>query len=103
GGESRTLFEARGVAVDVTAATVTEARERALIQGRVAGLRQMVEHLAPREELAKLPQLSTEEIIEMVQEFSLANERTSAVRYIAEMNVRYNPDAVRRVLRAAKI
>src|SRR5689334_11673295 len=45
GGESHTLFEARGVPVDVTAATITEARERALTQGRINGLRQVMEHL----------------------------------------------------------
>ncbi len=103
GGESRNLFEARGIPVDVTAATVTEARERALTQGRVEALRVMVEHLATPEEATKLPPLQANQIIDMVREFSLANERTSAVRYIAEMTVRFDPDAVRRLLRASKI
>ncbi len=103
GGESRNLFEARGIPVDVTAATVTEARERALTQGRVEALKVMVEHLATPEEATKLPPLQANQIIEMVREFSLANERTSAVRYMAEMNVRFDPDAVRRLLRASKI
>ena len=103
GGESRNLFEARGVPVDVTAATVTEARERALTQGRVEALRVMVEHVASPEEATKVPQLPANQIIDMVREFSLANERTSAVRYIAEMTVRFDPDAVRRLMRGAKI
>jgi hypothetical protein len=104
GGEGpRNLFEARGVKVDVTAGTVTEARERALTQGRVNGLRRVLERLGARADLAKLPQLSPTEVIEMVQEFSLQNERTSAVRYLADMNVRFDPEAVRRLLRDAKI
>src|SRR5581483_2235928 len=36
-------------------------------------------------------------------DFSIANERSSAVRYIAQLTVRFDPNAVRRLLRNAGI
>ncbi len=98
-----TLFVAEAVPVDVTAGTVTEARERGLTQGRVAGLRKVLERLVAREDLARVPQLNTTQIIDMVRDFSIANERSSAVRYLADLTVRFNPTAVRRLLREARV
>jgi hypothetical protein len=103
GGDARGLFEARGIPVDVTAATVTEARERALTQGRVAALSQVLAQLTGREDLGRMPTPPASQVVDMVREFSIANERTSAVRYIADMTVKFDPDAVRRLLRAAHI
>jgi hypothetical protein len=102
GGAGHNLFEAR-VPVDVTAATVTEARDRALTQGRIAALHAVLEHLAPLADLARLPALGTDQVIDMVQEFSVSNERSSAVRYLADLTVRFDPTAVRRLLREAQI
>jgi len=38
-------------------------------------------------------------VIDMVRDFSIANERSSAVRYLADLNVRFDSDAVRTLLR----
>ena len=51
------IFVAESVPVDVTAASVTEARERGLTQGRIDGLRQVLERLVAREDMARVPQL----------------------------------------------
>jgi len=104
GGESHVnLFEARAVPVDVTAASVVEARDRAFTDGRVAALHVVLERLVARGDLDRLPQISASDVIDMVQEFSVANERTSNVRYLADLTVRFNPEAVRRLLRGAHI
>ena len=97
------IFVAEAVPVDVTAATVTDARDRGLVQGRVNGLRKVLERLVARDDLARVPTLNSTQVIEMVRDFSIANERTSAVRYIAELTVRFDPAAVRRLLRGANI
>lgn len=103
GGERLNLFEARAVPVDVTGASVAEARDRAFTDGRVAALNIVLERIAAHGDLARLPQLAPNDVVEMVGEFSVANERTSAVRYLADLTVRFNPDAVRRLLRTARI
>jgi len=97
------IYVAYKVPVDVTAATVTEARERGLIQGRVAGFRHVVERVVAREDLSRVPQLTANQIIDMTREFSIADERSSAVRYLANLTVRFDPVAIRRMLRNAGI
>ena len=97
------VFVAEAVPVDVTAATVTDARERGLVQGRVNGLRKVLERLVAREDLLRVPTLSSTQVIDMVRDFSIADERTSAVRYIAALTVRFDPGAIRRLLRGANI
>jgi len=98
-----TLFVAEAVPVDVTAGSVTEARERGLTQGRIAGFRKVVSRIVAREDLDRVPQVNATQIIDMVRDFSIANERSSAVRYLADLTVRFNPVAVRRLLRSANI
>ena len=102
GGGRPDLFQAR-VPVDVTAASVTEAREKAFTDGRIAALQVVLRRLASAADEARLPQPSANEVIDMAQEFSLANEHTSEVRYLADMTVRFDANAVRNLLRAAHI
>ncbi len=97
------VFVAESVPVDVTAANVTDARERGLVQGQVAGLRRVLESIVAQEDLGRVPQLNVNQVVEMVRDFSVANERSSAVRYLADLTVRFDPGAVRTLLRRAGI
>ncbi len=97
------VFVAESVPVDVTAGSVGEARDRGLTQGRVLGFRRILERIVARDDLPRVPQQSAEQIIEMVREFSIANERSSAVRYLADLTVRFNPNAIRQLLRNAGV
>ena len=104
GGNRRAdLFEARDIPVDATADTVTDAREQAFTEGRIAALRIVLGQIAAKEDLERLTRPSSVQIVEMVRDFSVANERNSAVRYLADLTVRFNAEAVRDLLRAAEI
>jgi hypothetical protein len=92
-------FVVRTVPVDVTAANVNEARERGLTQGRVAAFRRLTERMVARENLTAVTAPPVSQVIDMIQEFSIANERASAVRYLAELTVRFDPNAVRTYFR----
>jgi hypothetical protein len=96
-------FLVRNVPVDVTAASVTEARERGLTQGRVTAFRRLVERMTLRENWAAITAPDAVKIIDMVLEFSVANEKSSAVRYLADLSVRFDPAAIRAFLRAQNI
>jgi len=63
----------------------------------------VLERLVAPGDLSRVPTLTSTRVIEMVRDFSIANERTSAVRYIADLTVRFNPEAVRRLLRNAGV
>jgi hypothetical protein len=97
------MFVAGAVPVDITAANITDARERGLTQGRVNGFRKIIERIVAREDLPRVPQLQANQIIDLVRDFSIANERSSAVRYLADLTVRFDGNAVRRLLRGANI
>ncbi len=93
------LFVVRGVAVDVTAGTAVEAREVAISDGHRAALQRLFARLVPLEALGQAPSLSSEQIFALTVDFSVANERTSGVRYLADMTVRFRGDAVQTLLR----
>jgi len=96
-------FLVRNVPVDVTAASVSEARERGLTQGRVMAFRRLVERMTLRENWAAIAAPDATKIIDMVLEFSVANEKSSAVRYLADLTVRFDPAAIRAFLRAQNV
>ncbi len=92
------VFEVPGVTVDVTAETATAARKLALAGGEATAFRRLLERLTLRSDHARLPELSQDEISAYVKDFSVAEEKVSAVRYIAILNFRFKNEALRRLL-----
>lgn len=97
------VFTVFNIAVDATADDAASAREAAMAQGHEAAFQVLLARLVPAEELPSLEPLEVEKIVELVQDFSVADERTSPVRYLAELTFRFNPEAVRNHLRAGNV
>ncbi len=97
-GKPMDVFEVRDVAVDVTAETAAKARELALIEGRKLAFRRLLERLTLRIEHKGLPDLPSDEIAAYVNDFSVAEEKTSAVRYLARLNFRFKHEEIRGLL-----
>jgi TolA-binding protein len=97
------VFTVRNVAVDQTAATAAEARDAALVDGERKAFRRLLERLTPRAQHAQLPRATNQQVADLVENFEVQNERTSAVRYIATYTFRFNPDGVRALLRRANV
>ena len=97
------LFTVSGVAVDVSAANATAAREQALAEGQAAALTTLLQRLTRREDWRRLPTASGDALAFLVTDFEVDNERTSAVRYLASLTVRFKPSEVRGLLRQASI
>lgn len=93
------VFEVRDVAVDAIAKTTSLARERALSEGEARAFRRLLERLTLSEDHANLPIFEPGEIATYVSDFSVSDEKTSAVRYLARLHFRFKADAVRRLLR----
>ncbi|MAY68462.1 MAG: hypothetical protein CMM77_15220 [Rhodospirillaceae bacterium] len=96
-------YEVTGVTVDVTAETASAARAQALREGQQRAMRILLERMTLKSDYPRLPELSPEEITEYMQDFSVAEEKTSAVRYLAKLNYRFRPSEVRELLRAFNI
>ncbi len=92
------LFEVRGVAVDVTAATAAAAREQAMAKGARDAFWQLVDRLTLSSDRAKIGQVSDAQIETMIQDLSVAGEKYSSVRYLATLDFTFNEDEVRSLL-----
>ena len=89
-------FTVSGVAVDVTAADASAARDRAIVQAQRKAWEELFKQLLPPG--AKAPALSDVELSRAVQNFSIDDERLSPGRYAAVMTVRFAPEPVRQAL-----
>ena len=83
------------VKVDATADTVAIARNKARIDGQRRALAAIAERLSPA---AKPPRLDDKAIGDLVASHEVANERMSAVRYIADYTFHFKPGETRRIL-----
>jgi hypothetical protein len=91
------------VTVDATAETAAKARDAARLDGQRRALTALVERLSGTGPAAKLPKLDDKAIGNLVASFEVANERMSAVRYVADYTFHFRPAELRRVLRNAGI
>jgi hypothetical protein len=87
------------VKVDATADSAAAARDLARIDGQRKALAAVIDHLSGSPDPpAKLPKLDDKAITDMVESFEVANERMSAVRYIADYTFHFRPSRVRRLV-----
>lgn len=93
------IFTVRNVPVDETAGTAAEARQVALTVGQRRAFRRLLRRLVPEDQLDLVPEPESEALQYYVLDFSVANERTSTVRYLADLTFRFNAEEVRRLLR----
>ncbi len=96
------VFTVADVGVDVTDATATQAREKALLDGQRQAFQRLMQRLSS-DASARAPRLDEATLNRLVRSIDVANERTSAVRYLASLTVRFNPAAVREVLTQAGV
>ena len=97
------VYQVSGIAVDATAETATAAREAALAQGHREAYKRLMARLVLEEDAAYVPNLGQADIAQLIQDFSVVDEKTSAVRYLAELTFRFKPDAVRDLFRAYRL
>ena len=91
-------YEVAGVTVDVTAVSAATAREEALAEGEVAAFNLLLDRLVIEEDRERLPVFDRQETVRYVRNFSISDEKTSQVRYLASLTYRFHPAAVRRLL-----
>lgn len=91
------------VTIDATSDNVAKARDLARIDGQRRALTAIVDRLAGGPGKAKPPKLSDNQITDMVTSFEVANEKMSAVRYIADYTYHFRPDALTKALQTAGI
>jgi hypothetical protein len=97
------LYTVSGVHVDAGAASTTEAFNAAIAQGRGKAFQILYRRLTRQADWARQPALDAAALVRMGRGYTVANERRSTTRYVADVTYTFNPDAVARTLRAAQI
>lgn len=97
------LFTVSGVSVDVTADSAAQAREQALAEGHLKAFRRLAERFVPAGLQGRIPSPAYDKVANLVRDFEVSNERTSDVRYLAELTFRFQPRAMRDYLRAQQV
>lgn len=92
------VFTVERVPADVTAASAAVAREQGIAQAQRDAFARLFDRLTLDEDGARLPALGAAEIEQMVDSFEVVSERSSSVRYVAEINVSFRPAAVRSLM-----
>ncbi|NVJ90147.1 MAG: DUF2066 domain-containing protein [Methylocystaceae bacterium] len=100
---SADVFEIKGVYVDVTADNVTEARKKAMAEGQERAFDLMLHRLTLKEDRGLLPWVEPSKRAQYILDFSVADEKTSAVRYLAKLTFHFKPDLIRNLLKERAI
>lgn len=100
-GSSQDVYTVRDVEVDVTAASAAAARDQAITEAQRKAFQQLVQRLTPPGTSA--PSASDTQVASLVQDFEVQRERSSSVRYLATLTVRFRPNAVRSLLQGSGV
>jgi hypothetical protein len=90
------------VRVDAIGDSVAAARELARVDGQRRALVLVIDRLSGAPDSVKLPKLDDKTITDMVESFEVANERMSAVRYLADYTFHFRPSKVRRLVHSTE-
>ncbi|MBP02310.1 MAG: hypothetical protein CMM25_05835 [Rhodospirillaceae bacterium] len=92
-----------GVEMNSKSATAAKSRQLGLADGQVRALEILFNRIVPTEYLQQVPSISSDNIVDLVQDVSISDEKVSEGHYMAKLTVRFNPDEIRSFLRFANI
>ena len=101
--QTGSVYAVGSVAVDETAESAATARDIALKKGQVLAYQRLLDRIVPANVRSKLSPLPEAQLLQLVSGIEVTEEKTSSVRYLAKLVVRFNPSAVRSYLRNAGI
>ena len=96
-------YTVSNVHVDASGASTTEATNAALEQGRPKAWQILYRRLTRQQDWQRQPDLDSAALVRISRGFSVANERRSTTRYVADVTYSFNPEAVARLLQGAGI
>jgi hypothetical protein len=94
------LYAIHDVAVDVTAESAAIARDKAIADSQRNALGQLLARMGASFDMSKL---TDTDITNLVQNFEINSERSSAVRYIGNFTIRFKPNDIRMLLQGAGV
>ncbi|GEQ96763.1 hypothetical protein JCM17844_04000 [Iodidimonas gelatinilytica] len=97
------LFAVHGIEVDQSSKTATLARQLALTEARTRAWDRLIKKLVAVEDAGLLPPASDPLLEQLVRAVDIRDERSSATRYLAKVDVTFSADAVRDIFTQAGV
>ncbi|MEH6404450.1 MAG: DUF2066 domain-containing protein [Sneathiella sp.] len=97
---SAELYSVRGISVDESAGSASEARVIAVAKGQQRAYQVLLRKLTPKSYHSDLPQLTDSAITALVTGFQVSNEKTSSQRYLADLTYDFKRDRIIPLLEA---
>ena len=97
------LYSVSGIHVDAVGASSTEAFNTAILQGRPKAFQILYRRLTRQQDWTREPPLDGPGLVRLSRGYSVANERRSTTRYVADVSYMFSPDSVARLLRSLGI
>jgi hypothetical protein len=101
--QSSELYIIRGVPVDAASTSATEARNIAIADGRALAWQRLFRRLTKQSDWPREPKLDAAKLDALVQSFSVANERRSSTRYLADITYTFSANQVRQTMAASGV
>ena len=97
------LHAVRDVGVDVSDVSAVEARRKALREAQLLGFHRLLRKLTLKQDWPRLPRLGFEEIRPLVRSLEIESEKRSSTRYLANVTVTFDAQAVQALLSGADV
>ena len=97
------IYTVAGIHVDAVGPSSTEALNAAILQGRPRAFQILYRRLTRQQDWSREPALDGAALVRLSRGYTVANERRSTTRYVADVTYLFSPDAVARLLRGAGI
>ena len=101
--DSADIFTVSDIHVDESGQSAADARTVALARGERRAFDELMRRLTSRGDRDKVPRLSAEQVAGLVLDIAIANEKTSGVRYIADVTYRFKQQAVRSLMKSSQV
>jgi len=98
GDSTDRLFTIRDIKVDETASRASQARETALAKAEMLAYQKLLRKLVQEDGRMRLPELSRPEVQALITAIEVVEEQSSSRRYLATLNVRFEPGLVSQFL-----
>lgn len=97
------IYTVSNLPLDETSESAAAARDIALAKGQAQAFRRVVDRIVPISEQDRVPRPTPAVLLDIVSGIEVENEKTSPVRYLANLTVRFNKRAMRQFLRDAGV
>ena len=90
------IFDVRSISVDISSTSSSIARQIAIQEAQEKAFKSLMRKMLLKGEYEKIPEIDKNIILNFVEEIEIESEKTTDVRYIGSITVRFKKKSIRR-------